>query len=116
MSQKPSMATIRHCRPPTFQQSYPPVSWIPGIGLGTQPIDEAMTETTDDGMTQIGTLPGGRRRGSRTIKSAPMDPRRRPENLVDPIPDGRETAPHPDAPTVEGTVTRPAGPGRPAAA
>src|SRR5207244_3923627 len=93
------------------QQSYPPVSWIPGIGVGTQPIDEAMTETTDDGMTQIRTLPAGRRRGSRTIKATPMDPRRAPENVADPTPGGRETALVSEASTLDGAVSRPAGTG-----
>jgi excinuclease ABC subunit C len=43
-----------------------------------------MTETADDGLTQIGTLPAVRRRISRRSKPPPMDTRRAPESVADP--------------------------------
>src|SRR5215467_78994 len=63
---------------PSYQQSYPPMSWIPRIGKPAQPVDEKMTETRDAGLTQIGTRSALPRRGSRRTKPPPMDPRRAP--------------------------------------
>jgi excinuclease ABC subunit C len=57
-----------------------------------------MTEATDDRLTQIGTLSGVRRRVSRRSKPTPMDLRRAPEGVADPVTAWAETPPPPDAP------------------
>src|SRR5262249_26473297 len=61
-----------------FQQSYPPISWIPRIAVSTQPVDETMTETHDAGLTEIGTRRSSRRRISHRNTLPPADPRRAP--------------------------------------
>ncbi len=83
---------------PNFQQSYPQVSWTPRIGLRAQLVDETMTEATDDRLTQIGTPSAVRRRVSRRSKPTPMDLRRAPEGVADPVTGSAETPPPPDAP------------------
>ena len=57
-----------------------------------------MTEATDDRLTQIGTLSAVRRRVSRRSKPTPMDLRRAPEGVADPVTAWAETPPPPDAP------------------
>src|SRR5260370_24060689 len=68
------------------------------MGMRAQLVDETMTETTDDRLTQIGTLPAVRRRISRLSKPTPMDTRRAPESVADPAAGSAETPPSPDAP------------------
>src|SRR5260370_25130405 len=74
--------------------------------MRAQLVDETMTETTDDRLTQIGTLPAVRRRISRRSKPTPMDTRRAPESVADPAAGSPETPPSPDAPPGDGAALR----------
>src|SRR5271155_1835801 len=63
---------------PSFQQSYPPISWIHGIAMATQPVDDLMTGSIDGIMTESSAGGSALRRRVRRSKARPMDPRRAP--------------------------------------
>src|SRR5262249_35007805 len=54
------------------------ISWIPRISLLAQSVDEPVTETTDDRMTEIGTGRISERQVSRRSTTPLPDPRRAP--------------------------------------
>src|SRR5207245_11217414 len=65
-------------RAASFQQSYPPHSWIYGIAMAAQPVDGSMTASFDDILTETRTDGTTSRRPTRRHKAPPMDPRRAP--------------------------------------
>src|SRR5262249_37667329 len=75
----------------------PPISWIPGIRVRSQLVDDAVTESSDDTLTEFGTVAVPRRRIVRRSKLPPMDPRRAPESVADPCAGSAETPSAADA-------------------
>src|SRR5260370_25363338 len=98
------------CWPSSFQQSYPPVSWIPRISVSAQLVDETVTGTTDGKMTEFGTPIGTRRRNARRSALPPIDPRRAPGSVAEPPSRApasirRVEAAPPDAPALHAAAT-----------
>src|SRR5260370_18810906 len=98
------------CWPSSFQQSYPPVSWIPRISVSAQLVDETVTGTTDGKMTEFGTPIGTRRRNARRSALPPIDPRRAPGSVAEPPSRAPESilpveAAHPDATALHAAAT-----------
>src|SRR6266513_5637607 len=67
----------------TFQQRYPQLSWIPRIDVSAQLVDESVTETTDDRVTEFGTAVRTRRRVRRRGALPETDLRRAPGGVAE---------------------------------